>query len=196
MTARPLPSPELLRKLLDYNPDTGILIWRTRPVSMFKSQRAANAWNNRFASKEAFIFTTKDGYRVGAIHQRLINAHRVIWAMQTGSWPEQEVDHINRKPADNRWENLRAATRAQNSQNKNSHRNSSSKFLGISWHAGKKKWAAEIVSNGRRIYLGTFVSEEAAAAAYDRAAQERHGLFANVNFKMEKKIAPPSSLFG
>jgi hypothetical protein len=185
MTDRPLPSPELLRKLLDYNPDTGILLWRERPASMFKSLNAAKGWNARFAGKEAFIFTNKDGYRIGGIHKRLFNAHRVIWAMQMGEWPKDEVDHINRKPSDNRWENLRAASRAQNTQNKTSHKNSSSKFLGVSWHPGKKKWCAEIVSHGTRTYLGSFTSEVEAAAAYDRAARERHGKFANANFAQD-----------
>jgi hypothetical protein len=180
-------APEMLPKLLCHEAETGRLFWRERSADMFQdgAQSAAHAaarWNSRNAGKEAFTFVDNHGYRCGGIHGRLYKAHRVIWALETGRWPVGGLDHIDRNPENNRFENLREATQAENLRNKSSARNASSKYLGVSWYAQNKKWVASIRVSEKKIYLGCFENEKDAALAYDAAARKHFGEFANPNF--------------
>ena len=91
------------------------------------------------------------------------------------------IDHVNQNSMDNRRDNLRAATRAQNACNRRKLPNSfGSKYKGI--YRQKTRWVARIMSEGKRIYLGCFKDEINAAKAYDRAAIKYHGEFASLNF--------------
>jgi hypothetical protein len=182
-------SPEMLRALLRYEPDTGKLYWRERPIDMFRSAAMAGAWNTKFAGKEAFTSKDTPGYHKGRIFKQFYLAHRVIWAMQTGAWPERQVDHINLDRTDNRWANLRAATQAENQRNTSSREGSSSKYLGVSWRKDRNKWKACIRHNGRLRGLGTFGCEADAAHAYDKAAAQFHGEFASLNFPASERVA-------
>lgn len=93
------------------------------------------------------------------------------------------VDHKNNNTLDNTRGNLRICSNAQNSCNRRSAKGSTSKFLGVSFLARMRKWKAQIQKHGKRIYLGLFDNEEDAAKAYDIAAKQYHGEYANVNFK-------------
>lgn len=92
------------------------------------------------------------------------------------------VDHIDGDGLNNRRENLRLATPAQNSANMRARPGSLSGFKGVTWSKNAKRWRAKIRANGRHRHLGYFTSEEEAARAYDDAARELHGEFACVNF--------------
>jgi hypothetical protein len=190
MTDRPLPSPELLRKLLRYEPDTGKLYWLPREEKYFKSYHSFTTWNKRYAHKEAFTQKDSSGYHQGAVLGTLHLTHRLIWAMQTGEWPSSAVDHIDRNRVNNRWANLRLATSGQNSANVKSRANSSSKYLGIYWHKVAKKWVVFVCKNYERTRIGYFDCEEEAAKAYDAAALKTHGEFANLNFPRILKECP------
>jgi hypothetical protein len=77
-------------------------------------------WNAEHAGKRAE--GPDAGYWVGHLtinnRKRILRAHRVAWALSTGRWPPDLIDHINRVKRDNRLANLREATHAQNLQNK------------------------------------------------------------------------------
>lgn len=177
-----LPSPETLRKLLRYDPETGKLFWRQIGMEFFKNKRLKNSWNNRFCGKEAMTFLNGKGQKKGSLLSITMSAHRVIWAMQTGAWPENQIDHIDRNPSNNRFENLRLATAGQNMANTSSRKGSTSKYLGVSWCKKNQKWRSRICKNGVYSYLGNYKCEVKAAKAYDQAAKEIHGKFANLNF--------------
>jgi hypothetical protein len=91
------------------------------------------------------------------------------------------VDHRNRNGLDNRLFNLRIATRSQNLSNRTSAKNSSSRFLGVTFHKKANKWVANICKLGRKEYLGLFATENDAAMAYNEKAKFLHGEFANLN---------------
>jgi hypothetical protein len=91
------------------------------------------------------------------------------------------VDHVNHDGLDNRRENLRPATIAQNNHNQRPRAAGSSRFKGVTWHRRVGKWQATIKLNGRCVYLGVFAIEEEAALAYDAAALEAYGEYAYLN---------------
>jgi len=164
------PTPDLLRELLRYEPDTGKLFWRERPIEMFTAERHMNAWNARHKNKEAFTASNDRMYRVGDIFSKAFKAHRVIWAIHHGDWPDDQIDHINGVRDDNRIENLRVVTNAENARNKSMRKNNKSGVMGVYWNKCKSKWSAEIQCNGKKIHLGYFTSKDDAAAA--RAAAD------------------------
>lgn len=108
------------------------------------------------------------------------------------------IDHVNRNPLDNRKSNLRFCTVLENSRNKASKRNSTSRYLGVAktkikWksQSGEVKWynyfVASIKFNGKCKHIGNFPNtlegEILAAKRYDEYAKIHHGEFANLNFK-------------
>jgi hypothetical protein len=169
--------PETLRKLLRYKPLTGELFWRRRASDVGATAR----WNGRNAGKPALACIHPNGHRYGAIFDRTVKAHRVIWAIVHGEWPDGEIDHINGIASDNRLSNLRIATRSQNLANRKAHANRTSSFVGVSWAKRERRWRASIYSHGVHHDLGYFRSEEDAARARDIAAISINGEFARIN---------------
>lgn len=180
MTKRILPTPEQLRELLHYEPETGKLFWKERPIDFFRSQRAFSAWNNRYSGLEAFTAESA-GYRVGRIFDVMHKGHRVAWAIHYGDWPLIYIDHANGDRSDNRIENLREASSAQNSMNQGGKANKKGTLKGASWFSSRKIWKSEIRYNGKRKFLGHFMTEAEAHAAYCRASQVLHREFARTH---------------
>jgi hypothetical protein len=155
-----------LRELLRYEPDTGKWFWKVK-IS-----------RNRAAGDE----TGKPdvtGYCHIRYKRRLYKAHRLAWLYMTGEWPEGDIDHRDLNPSNNRWKNLRDATKSQNLANSKKYKNNKSGFKGVCKHSQNNSWVAEIRKNNKKISLGCFATKEEAAEAYVKAAQEIHGEFAN-----------------
>lgn len=143
---------ELVRLLLDYEPDTGILTWKKRTSEMYSEAKyplnRASLWNNTHAG-QPLTYVDKNGYIVTTIFYRFCKGHRLAWLWMTGEWPKDQIDHINGDRADNRWVNLRACTQAENQQNVGLTRRNTSGFMGVTWHPTEKKWQASIRAAGR-----------------------------------------------
>jgi len=90
------------------------------------------------------------------------------------------VDHIDHDGLNNQRHNLREATKGQNAANERLRPARSSRYRGVFWQANR--WVAKLGVNGGQRYLGRFVNEEDAARAYDAAALESWGEYANPNF--------------
>lgn len=193
MATKPLPSPEVLRQLLRYEPETGKLFWQKRAPRHFVGTERRSAewccanWNARYADHEAFTHVGTHGYRVGQINSRVYLAHRVIMAIVRGTWDFSYIDHSNGDRLDNRLVNLRLATNGQNIANSRSRGGASSRYLGVARHTQNGNWMASITKDGVQTYLGVFGTEEEAAIAYDRAANVMHGEFARLNFPCQQR---------
>ena len=175
-------APDLIRQLLDYDPETGVLTWRARTPDMFEdgghsaAHRCAN-WNAAWAGKVAGR-TGKNGYRQIAIFDRRYYSHRLAWVITTGAWPKDQIDHINSVRDDNRLANLREATQSQNSINVPVKRHNVSGLKGVSWHAKRREYASNIRANGVAKHLGWFKCPAAAHFAYLVEADKLHGEYA------------------
>lgn len=117
-------------------------------------------------------------YAIRRSGKRTVYMHRLIMDAPAG----MEVDHVNGDGLDNRRENLRLCTRAENRRNQRKAAGLSSRFKGVDWHKGRHRWRAQIEQDRRARYLGHFNDEADAARAYDKAARELFGEFANLNF--------------
>jgi hypothetical protein len=159
-----------LQSIMDYDPETGSLRWKHRAD-------ASPEWNSNHAGKPAGA-SHKRGYRRIKIDRREYQAHRLVWLWVTGNWPQAEIDHINLDRADNRFCNLRAASRSQNKMNKPRQSNNTSGFKGVSWNRSRQKWLAQIKHDGQVRYLGFFDDPSAAHAVYCEAADKYFGEFA------------------
>lgn len=155
-----------LKRLLAYDPETGDFTWLVRP-----SYRAAPG--NLAGS------LTAQGYRCIQIAGRKYKAHRLAWFYTTGEWPAHDIDHRDEDKANNRWLNLRPATRSQNMLNKGSRSDNKSGIKGVSWDRRRGLWHAQLQTRGRKIHVGHYVDKGEAAMAIHNARTQHHGEFAN-----------------
>jgi hypothetical protein len=176
MSVRPLPDATYVRACLDYDPMTGELFWRTRPVEHFSDMSYRNRWNTRYAGKVAG-FKHHRGYHLVLIGAVKFMAHRVAWLMERGEPVPNEIDHIDGDRSNNRISNLRAATRSENLSNMRA-KNSNCQTKGVWFDASRGKFQAHITHRYKSYKLGRFDTLEEAVAARREAAERLHGEFA------------------
>ena len=167
MADKVLPSPSVLRQLLRYDAETGKLFWRHRGGEWFDCPGKAARWNGRRAGQEAFVAVHRQGYKQGQLFGHSVRAHRVVWAVVHGYWPSV-IDHIDGNVDNNRIENLRQVTHAENCRNARVRKDNTSGTPGVRWHKANRKWVAMI---GNR-YLGIFDDFADAQRARASALQE------------------------
>ncbi len=151
--------------LFSYDPETGIV---TRKISRSNAVRIGSVVGSLH----------HDGYLTVWVGDRSYMLHRVIWLMQTGEWPPHELDHKNGCRAENRWDNLRCATKTQNMHNRKTPNNNKSGVMGVYWYARIGKWRAQINVNGTNIRLLDTDSKEEAIVWRNAFAELAHGEFA------------------
>ena len=163
---------ETLRTLLDYDPASGRLTWRARSADTFPSStslRIVRNWNSRFAGQPAFTTVGANGYRVGNLGGKVLYAHRVVWAWMHGTWPVDEIDHLDGDRANNAWANLRAATPSMNRRNQGRSRRNTSGYTGVTYCQKTDKWVAQMTVGGVCLRIGKFRCPTAAAVARKQA---------------------------
>lgn len=166
-------SANAVRQLLRYDPATGAFTWEARDETVTKNR----AWNARYAGKVAGAVKSSTGYVSIAIFGRGYLAHRLAFLWMNGSFPASDVDHANGNRSDNRWVNLREATRQQNCWNVAAF--GTLRKRGVSWHKRDGRFQALIRDNGRNRSLGYFDTADEAEAAYNAEAERLHGEFAH-----------------
>lgn len=159
---------EDLRRVLNYDPQTGAFVWAVAPNRRIRPGSSAGTPHSR-------------GYVAIKVLGGLYLAHRLAWLHVHGEWPDQFIDHVNGVKNDNRIANLRLANCSQNAANSKRPANNTSGAKGVRWHVKDKKWHARIWVSGKQKHLGMFECLKDAAAAYERAAVEHFGEFARAS---------------
>lgn len=142
-----------IRALYAYDPATGVVTKAGRPVG----------------------WPTNTGYLAATVTvgswRRNLRIQRMAWFLQTGEWPpdEMDVEHENRRRADNRWANLSLKSRAQNLWNSSAHRDGGTGVKGATWCRFTQKYRVRIMRRGRNVELGRYPTLAEARAAYERA---------------------------
>ena len=139
MKCKPLPHQDTLNALFTYDPDTGIL---RNKVKRGPSKPGVAAGSIHWK-----------GYLVISINQSQYRVHRLIWKMAYGKDPGT-LDHINRDRLDNRLENLRAASDAENSHNHKMYNSNTSGCTGLSYDKWRGLWVGQLVRYGKRVRFG------------------------------------------
>lgn len=153
--------------LFSYDPETGVIT--NRVTRHYKA----------LAGQEAGITHKGHGYRMIKVRQQGYLGHRVAWLLQTGEWPTEDIDHIDSDRSNNRWDNLRLATRSQNCWNRGVQKNNTSGIKGVSYDtsAYNKRWLA-MVGSGRKRKKKRFATKEEAAAHVLLMREQLHADFA------------------
>lgn len=161
----------LLRELLSLDDGTGALTWKPRearhanPTEARSAAHVAANWNSRYAGTPALACVGAHGHLYGRIGGRCIYAHRAVFALVRGAWPEHEVDHINGDPSDNRPVNLRDVPHLDNLRNMKRSRANTSGATGVSFNKRRGQWVAHITVDGVSRHLGFHDGRQQAIAA-------------------------------
>lgn len=154
-----------LKEVLDYNPDTGIFIWKVKTSHRIEIGDIAGTRSRR-------------GYLTIGINGKRYLAHRLAFLFMTGYFPKAMVDHRNTNVIDNSWDNIREADRAQNNYN------SSFKEVGKTGMKGvyltrHGNFQVKMKIKSEMKYFGTFKDLELADLVATEARNKYHGEFAN-----------------
>ena len=159
---------EEAQQVLDYNSDTGLLTWK-----FAKGNRKAGA---KAGSIDSY------GYLQLSINSKRYKAHRIVWLLIYGSWPNGEIDHIDGDKLNNRITNLRDVSSQINAWNRTlAQKNNSTGYRGVTKH--RNKFMADIKVCGKKIYLGLFDTPELAHQAYLQAKTKHHAIEAKLKEK-------------
>ena len=156
-------TPERLRELIHYDPETGTFRW----AMMRKGCRVGDIVGS----------IDSHGYRVIRLNWKIYNAHRLAWLYMTGVWPRNQIDHKDLNKSNNKWNNLREATYSQNQANRRPY----SGLKGVSFFKRDRKWKAQIKVRGNAMHIGYYDCPAAAHFAYLIEADKHFGEFARAS---------------
>lgn len=131
-----------LKELIDYDYETGVFIWRVSRQRIKKGSIAGS-------------LNKSTGYWIICIDNKRYKAHRLVFLYIDGYLPENGIDHIDRNKINNRYNNLREASKTCNSRNCNISKINKSGITGVSWYKRSNKWRSEI-NIPKKIRLGYF----------------------------------------
>lgn len=150
-------SHEELKRLLHYDPETGVWTW------------LCGRLHGRIAG---CIDKSRGNYLFIMVKRRKYRAHLLAWFYMTGSWPSHLVDHRDRKKNNSAFSNLRPATKTQNATNANLYSNNTSGFKGVYLNRKTRSWRVEINHGGKKLGFGSYACRPAAhfvhLVEYDR----------------------------
>lgn len=179
-----IPSLAYLREAFSYDPNTGKVFWKDRPLSHFSSLRGKKRADNNIGKEAgtAFKHSHHDSF-CGLKTCILYNGkpanvlmHHVAWRLTYGDIPAGLViDHRNNDPCDNRIENLRLANQSQNAANARNRKRVNGLPRGVHLEKSTGKFIAKVGINYRREQIGRFDTPEEAHQAFLKRSEELHG---------------------
>lgn len=155
---------DFLKKVLHYNPETGIWTWIVDYSSRAKKGESPG-WKN------------DAGYICFSVKGKKYRSHQLAFLYMEGALPKGQIDHINRIRDDNRWCNLRPATQTEQNANCKVRKNNTSGYRGIYWREDRGYYVAQIVLGGQHTYIGSFPLLKDAVEAYNAKSLELFGDF-------------------
>ena len=173
-----MPQPYLdqtkLKAILRYSRRSGLFVWRRR-------SDVGQRWNTRYAGKVAGFSWSPDGGKNFYISIRIFDwpflAHRLAVLYVNGVWPTNDVDHRDLDGQNNRWKNLREATKAQNGANRGPNAKNKTGYKGVCICSKTGNFRATL----RGKHLGNRSTAKAAADLYNAAAKAYFGDFARTS---------------
>lgn len=168
MADKTVPTADELLRLFSYDEESGLLTRLTPHGPKGRELPAGSVVTGGEKSRDVRV-------RVFGIRYKV---HQIVWCIKTGTWPTTHIDHRDLNPKNNRWDNLRSASRMENSANSHRRRGNQSGFKGVIWDGSSNRWKAQLRTGGRNYNLGRYACPEEAHAAYCRAAVEQFGEFA------------------
>lgn len=154
---------EDLKKLLHYDPDTGVFTWIVdRNPGIKKGQRAGYVCSDGRGKKYISI----------GIKGKYYKSHRLVWLYVNGFFPSDQIDHIDGNGCNNSLKNLREVSNRENCRNRKIYSFNKSGYTGVSWYTPRNKWIARINNNKRTIHLGYFDNINDAISARKSAERE------------------------
>lgn len=161
-----MPTWEELKKCINYDPHNGTFLAKVGGKAGWK-----------IGEPIGFI---DRGYLRIRINKKYYAAHRIAWQIIYGNLQKNEqIDHIDGNRSNNKIINLRLAKHGDNCQNIKKPKNNKSGYKGVHFDSRKKKWRSQIKFEGKRHYLGYFLSKEDAYIAYCNASKKLHKNFSN-----------------
>ena len=158
---------DALKERLSYDPNTGVFSYKS-PVRGRVTGATAGT-------------VRPDGYLTIILFGKPYATSRLAWLYVYGKWPNEEIDHIDRNPSNNRIENLRDVSRSQNNCNHRVRSDSKTGVKGVHFHLASGLWHVTIRSYGKKRSVGYFKNIAEAAEASRAAEIETHGEFACQN---------------
>ncbi len=150
---------------LSYDPDSGVFRRKISNTRAVKAGDIAGSQNGK-------------GYLTMMVCGRVYKAHRLAFLYMTGSFPPEEVDHINGIRDDNRWANLRAVSHVENSKNQKTPKSNTSGHIGVFWSSREQRWVSWVRIFGKTRYVGKFKDKDDAIQARLKA-NEQYGFHPN-----------------
>jgi len=159
-----------LKTALLYNPMTGIFVRKIKTSPRINIGDVAGS-------------TSDGGYLLISVLGKQYRSHRLAWLYMTGKFPDLHIDHINHSRKDNRWANLREASRFDNATNRPLQSNNTSGVVGVFKHRVTRRWCAKIKVHGENIHLG-YYSDINSAILTRKVAEFAYGFHANHGSKL------------
>ena len=155
---------QYVMEFIDYNPSTGIFLWKKSPS------------NNVKAGSQVGVIS--EGYRLISLKNKKYPASHVAWFIMTGAFPVMKIDHIDTDKLNDAWHNLREVTTLENAQNRiSAYKNNKLGMLGVHRNKHTGRFVAQISVRGKVQRLGSFKTPEEAQLEYFRAKRIKHGAF-------------------
>lgn len=165
-----------LKSLFFY--EDGVIYWKHRPRCHFETDMAFKMCNSKNEGRPSGTISSGGYLRTNITFngvRRSYANHRIIFALLNNGWPDGQIDHIDHNRNNNLISNLRCVNQSDNQKNATRRCDNKSGVTGVHWHNGKGKWCAEISSENKKIYIGSF--DELIDAIAERKRYE-----SNLNF--------------